>query len=539
MSPGTAARRHEEEETGQMEKIRQKLFTKRVLYLICFMALSLIEFLRATQGGNVWKAAANCSGLVVMVLIFSAVPLKELTDRFNVVYVLLCAAAMIALHFYWLSHQGEILWGQAQTAVLNVCWLGIALRYYFRKVIVEKKISLRPGLTGWLWIALSVSMIASVSERWWPLWFFLMFGCFYLTEFSGEDKTALWDGMIDGTILAFFAVQIYAYGFRPYDELRYKGAFSNSNMMALYYLIVYLMCLFRLHTLEMKKAKRGWKLFFLLGAGGMLSFQLFTMCRTAWIASFVVTVLYGLFVMRGIWRMKWPGILCRGCALVLAVAVTFLPVYGTIRWLPAILHHPIWYEGEYSVDKVHSFDPPDSEKYVKLEDFADALFGRILRTLKIVERQDPFALRAYAAEDMERVELVETSWTEDTALRIRLTIYKAYWDDLNWFGHGLSEGYFIIGDEDYFSRHAQNLWLQMAYTYGIPAGILSVVLSIALLYAQGRNMMRQKDNPYAIIPFFVCVTFMLFGVMEIVWNPGQLIMFLIFFAQHPQMTEQQ
>lgn len=525
-----------------MEQIKRKLFTKRALYLLCFMALGLIEFLRATQTGNIWKAAVNCTGLVVMVLIFSAVPLKELTDRFHVIYVLLCGAAMIAVHFYWLSHRGEFLWGQAQTALLNVCWMGIALRYFFRKVIVEKKIPFRPGLAGWLWLALSVLMIVSASERWWPLWFLLMFGCFYLTEYSGEDREALLDGMMDGTIAAFFAIQIYAYGFRPYDELRYKGAFSNSNMMALYYLIVYLMCLFRLHTLEMKKAKWGFKLFFLLGAGGMLSFQLFTMCRTAWIVSFMLTVLYGFFVMRGIWRMKWPKILCRGCALVLAAAVTFLPVYGTIRWLPTILHHPVWYEGEYSVEKVHSYDPPTSEKYVKLEDFMDALFGRILRTLDIVQRSDPFVLRVHAAEDMdkmERVELLEPSWTQDTALRIRLTIYKAYWDDLNWFGHGMSEGYYIIGDENYFSRHAQNLWLQMAYTYGIPAGILSIVLSAALLYARGRDMVRRKDEPYAIIPFFICAALMLFGVTEIVWTPGQLIMFLVFFVQHPQITKKQ
>lgn len=79
----------------------------------------------------------------------------------------------------------------------------------------------------------------------------------------------------------------------------------------------------------------------------------------------------------------------------------------------------------------------------------------------------------------------------------------------------------------------------MAYTHGIPAGILSVALSIVLLYAQGRNMMRRKDNPYAVIPFFVCVVFMVFGLMEIVWNPGQLIMFLVFFVQHPQIMEQQ
>lgn len=525
-----------------MRQIARKPFTKRGLYLICFMALNLIEFLRATQAGNIWKAAVNCTGLVMMALIFSAVPLRELADRFNAAYVLLCLAAMIAVHFYWLAHEGEFLWGQAQTALLNVCWMGIALRHLFRRVIVEKKTAFRPGPAGLLWIALSVWMIASESERWWPLWFLLMFGAFYLTRFSRKDREALWDGMIDGTILAFFAIQIFAYGFRPYDELRYKGAFSNSNMMALYYLIVYLMCLFRLHGLEMKKARPGWKLFYLLGAGGMLSFQLYTMCRTAWITSFVVTVLYGFLVMRGIRKMRWRRILCRGVALALAAAVTFLPVYGTIRWLPAILHHPVWYEGEYSLDRVHSFDPPDSEKYVKLEDFVDALFGRILRTLKIAGLKDPFVLRVCAAKEetgMERVDLIEAPWTEDASLRIRLTIYKAYWDDLNWSGHGLSEGYYIIGDEDYFSRHAQNLWLQMAYTYGIPAGLLSLVLSAVLLSVQGRNMMRSKDNPYAIVPFFVCLAYIVFGVTEIVWNPGQLILFLVFFVQHPQMAEEQ
>ena len=79
----------------------------------------------------------------------------------------------------------------------------------------------------------------------------------------------------------------------------------------------------------------------------------------------------------------------------------------------------------------------------------------------------------------------------------------------------------------------------MPYTYGIPAGIVSIVLSAALLYVQGRNMARQKDNPYAILPFFVCVVYMMFGLTEIVWNPGQLIMFLVFFAQHPQIMERQ
>ncbi len=515
--------------------------TKRTLYILCFAALNLIEFLRGTQTGNIWKAAANCTGLVTAVIIISVLPLRELIDRINGIYVLLCAAAMAAAHIYWQLHPGVFPWGQVQTAILNICWMGIVLRYFFKKIVVEKSIPFRPGAAGWLWIAMSVLMILSVSGRWLPLWFLLMFGAFYLTDYGREDRKALWDGMIDGTILSFFAMQIYAYGFRPYDELRYKGPLSNSNMTALYYLIVYLMCLYKLHLLQERKAKRGIKLFYLTGAGGMLCFQIFTMCRTAWIAAFVITVCYGILVVKRIWGCGWLGTICRGAALLLAAGLTFLPVYGTIRWLPVILHHPIWYEGEYRVEKVHSYDSPDSEKYVDLNEFMEALLGRIINTLKSAGRRRPFVLYAYAAEsetmDMERVDLVWVPWTEDLSLRERLTIYKAYWDDLTWYGNGPDKGFYLIGEGDYFSRHAQNLWLQIAYTYGIPAGILSVILSVFLLFVHGKSVLHEKENPYAVMPFFVCVLYVVFGLMEIVWNPGQLVMFLMFFVQHPQWKE--
>ncbi len=512
---------------------------KRTLYILCFAALNLIEFLRGSQTGDVWKAAANCTGIVMAVIIFSELPLRKLVDRINIIFVLLCVIAMGVVHVCWQLHPGEFPWGQAQTAVMNVCWIGIALRYFFHKIVIEKKIRFKPGLLGWLWIALSILMILSVSGRWWPLWFLFMFGMFYLADYEKGDREALWDGMIDGTILSFFVMQIYAYGFRPYDELRYKGALSNSNMMALYYLIIYLMCLMKLHVLERKGAKWGVKFFYLTGAGGMLSFQVFTMCRTAWIVSIIITIAYGILVVRRIWMRKWYQVFCGGAALALAALLTFLPVYYSIRWFPVILHHPVWYEGEYGVDKVHSFDPADSEKYVSLDEFLEVLLGRIFNTLKRVRQCDPLILTAHAAEghemDMEKVDLIQVPWTEDLGLLERLTIYKAYWDDMTWFGNGMEKGYYLIGEGEYFSRHAQNLWLQMAYTFGIPAGVLTVVLTVVLLWVHGKNVLRAGEDSYAIIPFFVCVLFVVFGLMEIVWNPGQLVMFLMFFVQHPQL----
>lgn len=517
------------------ERLKKQIISKRFLYILCFIALNFIEYLKASQTGDIWKPAVNCMGLVMMVIVMSAYPLRKFVTRINMAYTGLCIAAMVAIYFHWQQHIGEYLLWQVETAILNIWWIGLVVKQIFQEIFVDKTKTFRPNLPGWLWIALSVLMICSVSGRMWPLWYLLMFGSFYLTEYGKKDRTALWDGMINGTILSFFGIQIFAYGFRPYDTLRYVGAFNNCNTMALYYLMVYMMVLYKLHILQLQGGKKGWKLFYLTGAGGLLSFQLFTMGRTAWVTSAVVTVLYGLIVVKKLWEKKWHQVLLRGCALALAVVVTFLPVFYTIRWLPTILHYRVWYSGEYDEKKVHSFDPPDSYKYVELDEFLEALLGRIANTLKRADAHNPFVLTAYASEDYERVPLVHVSWTEDKGLLMRLTIYKAYLKDMTWYGNNSNTGYYYIGDEAYHSWHAQNLWLQIGYYFGIPAGILLIVLSVVMVYYYYRRILERSKNPYAIIPFFMCILCFTFGLMEVVWNPGQLIMFLIFFVQHPQI----
>ena len=523
-----------------MDYLMKKILDKRFLYILCFMGLNVIEYLKASQTGNIWTLAVNCTGFVMAVIIFSAYPLKDFINWVNGVWTLLCFGAVVFAHIFW--QQYFYLWykWQAETAILNIWWLGILLGYLSKKIFVEKTMKLRPNFNGWIFIAMTALMTFSVSGRVWPLWYFLMFGCFYLTDYKPEDRKKLWDGMIDGCIVSFFCIQIFAYGFRPYDEIRYKGAFSNCNMMALYYLIIYLMCLYKLHILQMRNAKKGWKLFYLIGAGGMLSFQIFTLGRTAWITSVLITLLYGVLVIKKLWQKNWRQVIARGFAFVLAFIITFLPVFYSIRYLPTIMHYRVWYEGEYGIDKVHSFDPADSEKYIDLDEFMDAFLGRIMTMLRNADAKNPFVLQAYAAEQdksedfVVQAELLEPEWITDLGLRIRLSIYKAYAEDLTWYGNPTSAGYYRIGDSRYHSWHAQNLWLQIAYYFGIPSGVLLIVLTVNLFRTHYRRA-KTKENPYTIIPFFLCVLFFFFGLMEVVWNTGQLVLILFYFVQHPQI----
>lgn len=518
-----------------MHNFSKKLRSKYTLYLLCFMALNLIEFLRNTQPGNIWSAAANCTGLVMMVIIFSRLPVREFLKPVNYVYTIICIAAIGVIYWHWTQHIGEYNFGKMATAVMNIWWLGLVVPYLFRKVIEERKIPLHIGALGWTWIAFTVWSVISVAGRWWPIWYLLMFGSFYLIRFGREDKAALTDAMIDGTIASFFVIQSHAYLFRPFDVVRYSGAFSNCNMMALYYLIVYCMILFKIHLLHVRKAKLGWKIFYLIGAGGLLGFQFLTICRTSWVCSIAVTLCYGWVVLRRAWGDKTGKLIARGCLLVLVAVVTFPAVFLSVRWLPTIHPHPVWYEGEWNEKRVHSWDPADSEKYIELDEFLEVAIGRLHRMIKFLDARNPFVLHVKAESGFVIIPEPE-SWA-GSFLGIRKAIYQTYLKRTNWIGHGKQEGLFIFGESGNRVWHGQNLWIQFLYSFGYPAGFLLVFLTVLTVFITARKAGGTADDPYAAVPLIICLAYFSFGITEVVWNPGQLIFTLVFIVMHPQFTK--
>lgn len=518
-----------------MKKVKK---SKRWFYTLCFIAMNGIDFVRNTQNGDIFSIAANATGLVLMLIVASGYSLKEIHSPFTYIWSISCAGAIVMI----IAHESNHIWGVYRwalvIAVLNVWWIGIYGKLLLQKIFVQKSLRVRLNATAWLWIAMTVFMTFSVSGMIWPLWFFLMFGLFYLTGYEERDVNDMLEGMIDGTVISFFVLQIYAYGFRPYDELRYIGAFSNCNITALHYMLVYAMVLFRLHLLEQKKAKKVWKLFYFLGAAGLLCFLLLTMGRTAWVGAILITLMFGIFAIRMMWQKTWGKVFARGLALAVAAMLMFPLVFGTVRWLPTILHHPVWYVGEYSINKVHSFDPADSWKYTDMDEFWERVLGRIKGTFQV---KNPFVLKVYAAENSREIEVVPLIGPEnmDLGLRSRLAIYKAYFEDLTWIGNPPTAGFYQLEGYTYHSWHAQNVWLQVAYSFGVPAGILFVVMTFILLWHHFKGMIKNKNWPYAMIPLFICVAFFTYGIMEVVWNVGQLVLFLFFFVQHPAFSKVQ
>lgn len=530
-----------------------KSVMKRSFFIVCFFLLNFIDLLRHTQNGHIGSTAANLTGVVIFFLVMSGLKFSRKCALASVVWTVLWLI-FVRAGVQWYHSKPQPLWIWNTLAVfLNIWCIGVMVITLIgnrgRDMLKNRRIS----MIGILWVCFSVLAVLSRYGIFWPVWYLFMFACFYGVDYNEEKKEFLFAGMVDGTILAFFAFQIYAYGFRPWDMVRYLGAYANCNMTALHYVVVFCMLLVKLHVLEKNGAKKWIKLLYAFLAGGLISFQIFTICRTALLTSAALLLVYGIVVVGCLWKKKVSGVFFRGCLLAACIAVSFPLVYATIRYLPAVLHHPVWYIGEYNVEKVHSYDAWDSPKYTDFDEFMETAFGRFFRIKKEEEEagQSPTEPSTEA-----KTELLQNTGTEpaqgrtdegtvqdaeeesvlETALGGREAVYRAYLTNLNWTGHTEQEGYFQI-TEDWHTWHAQNHWLQAAFYLGIPAGVLLFVMTVLICIRNLRIAVRNQKDNYAILPLMVTVVFLVFGMAELVWYPGQMILVLFFLVQHPQFKK--
>jgi len=542
-----------------MEKKAGRVF----LYTICFACIMLIDFTRGSLAWKYWAPFVNMTGIVMSVIMLSHFSLKRVPLKKYLVWFLIWLPVSGIGYILWQRDSYSIFVSQYVTGIIVMGCLGVVAVHLWQ----ERK-SLQNGSLGnpflvALWVVLSVLMLFSRLSEFWPMWYLVMFGMFYLIPFTKAEKDALWDGAANGVILGFFLLQIFAYGFRPYDAVRYSGAYSNCNINAMMYLAAFIMTLYKLHCLYWEKGEGKTKrqtrkrrlltLFYVVLAGGLFSFILFTMARTALLVAVAILVVFGILEAWILRKMKWWKLVLRAGALCLCVVLTFPVVYVTIRYLPTILTHPVWFGSEYNEAKVHSFDPYDSTKYISWEEAMQTMLGRFYLTSgegleedNSISKEETTILLASNNSGAERQILAsltatatdgEQSLTEEAdallskedsinSVKVRLAIYEKYWKHLNLTGHTQQEGYFQI-TENYHAWHAQNVFLQVAFYHGIPAGICLVLLILGLgikalkLGFKGR---RRED----ILPLFIILFFVGYGMFETVWYLGQSVLFFMY-----------
>ncbi len=451
--------------------------------------------------------------------------------------------------------------------ILGVVLFGFALLHTFCAVVLDKrKPALQKGLFG-LWTAMMLYMLFSRSHYTWPLFYLALFGCFYLTDYDRDEQGDLFEGICDGLILAFFILQGLAFVFRPFDnyDRRYVGFYNNCNQNALFYLEVLTAVLAKLLLAYRRRASKWLRLYYWLGIGTLLSFLFLTIGRTAWLLAFLMCILFLVLLDHFGYGRKWVR---NGLCMILCAVLTFPLCFGAARYFPPLFHHPIWFWGEWSEDKVHSWDPWNSPKFVDMDEFLEAALGRITGMAERLWGDSSLAITARAAEGSQADEtLPETALQEiqadgtlqetapaetqtdetlptvqdpreltavltpeegENSVLVRSTIYRYYFHRLNLLGQPYEEQGFQL-TRYYWIGHAHNIFLQFGTDFGIPVMLALLATGVWCGRIYWRRIWREKSIGDAAFLLFASIP-LLFGMLEYSWGVGSITMTMMFVA---------
>lgn len=507
---------------------------KRLLFSLCFCMFCIIDQrVRTGNGPEGWlETFRDLTGVVIAVIIMSHYKIEDFR-RWKFPYFVwsVIGAGGCVAAFYW-GMKNQMCLKDWFVVLLDIFLYGYIAIHTFISVVMEKNIPKFNRAFACLWLATFIVMISAQSSYKWPFCYLVMFGCFYLTNYNAKEQEDLFQGILNGIIGGFFVLQGLCFVFRPYDEVRYAGMYANPNINALFYLEVLAAVLTKIIYIT-KSGERKWlRCFFWLEAGVVLSFLFLTIGRTAWMTAALMVILFLWFLKKVLGR---KNIFKEGFVLLLCMCLTFPFCFGAARYLPPFFHHPIWFAGEWSTERVHSWDPWDSEKYVELDEFMEAAVGRVAGSIEDFLKHSPFLLHTDAAEAV--TDEIKTFVNQETLLTdeegsdsvlVRYTIYKHYIERLKLWGQPVEEQGFQL-TETYFVPHAHNIYLQYGTDFGIIAMILFAIVSFWAVFLLRKKFVTNMNEQYAGYLLFSIIP-ILYGIFECSWGTGTLGILMMFVA---------
>jgi len=408
--------------------------------------------------------------------------------------------------------------------ILEVYVWGFVLIQTIGTVFIEK---IRPKFhkgTFAIWLAMMGWMIFSRSDEMWPLPYLIVFLCFYVTDFTKKDREYMYQGILNGIIAAFFTFQGHAFLYRPYDEVRYLGWFTNSNSSALFYCFVLAAVCVKLYLCNQKGANKWWHIYYWLGVGTVFSFEIMTIGRMGWITAFTVAMIFLVYMKKHFGK----SILAYGALILLVTAITFPLCFSAARYIPPIRHHVVWFYGEYADHKVHSWHKWDDERFVDIDEFAETALGRISQSFSDLWKNLPFVVEIDAAglenKDIPRLEGDEIL----DGFKVRATIYKTFFETLNFRGYPAADIGFQLS-ETFWVYHAHDIYLQFGTQFGWPVMLLFIILLVMPVKRCFRLFNLTKSAEMLCYGYFVLIP-ALFGIFEYTWGAGHMAITLLFIA---------
>ncbi len=390
-----------------------------------------------------------------------------------------------------------------------------------------------------------IGCIVFRNGRQWTWVLCTAFSVWILLFIMADCRERILEAICDGILLAFTGTVIFCLYRRPYQYFmltRYAGIFFTATTTATYYLVPAAAALTK--TLigrrenDMKKIVNAWAAY-----GVTASFMLFTASRTGIVSLAVMT----LFAIVMPWMNERKGFIIRQLKtagiLVVSLVMAFIMTFSAVRMIPAIAGNPFyfWYEGP------NAYITPDtpwkggeglSETFIDVQRLLEVLFGRVFFTDEESAGQTeadagcvPGVLLASAEDGIP----ADSGTVTGQYANGRLEIFRAYYEQLNMTGHESMSALDANGEP---LMHAHNSYLQAAFDFGIPIGVLFVVLCLFLFIKSVVRAYRYGQNSiYEFLPLFVIIGFGVASLFEWVYHPANPLGFLFLAMFAPLMIK--
>lgn len=510
---------------------------KIIVYAFLFFAIMIIDQ-RILTASNLLRSAFRqmtlAPFLFFVLLQLNRAKIKLLRYK---IYVMVTIPLSVVGFVYLIRNQEFYL--QYSVLLVEIFLFGFIVLYlisnyqdYINKVMLRNRNFL-------FWIMLLFLMGISKYDERWTFGFLVVIVLMYIFSPSIYEEKALLKGMIFGIIASYFFIQGLAFVFRPYDMIRYGGLYNNTNMNALFYVIVFSAFLSNQFRLYYEKKGKIKKLVNLVFMSSVFAFTILTMGKAALLTEIILLLSFMLIVLKnGNIQVKH---LFKHAVIWLVTTAVLVPVcFSAARYIPPIFHHSVWFYGEYSESRVHSFDPYNSSKYPEVTEIANQILLRFLgiEPLFLDEPNDISETIETAGVNVNTVKITAGDGSDalhplyvdgsaSTSYSARIGIWKEYINRLNIFGHRTDEPHFWL-TQKYYIFHAHNIFIEYAYNFGLINGILFLIGYAYILITQFVNSVKRKTWRDLTVFFFLAIVG-IFGMAELDWYVGQAPLTLFFF----------
>ena len=464
--------------------------------------------------------------------------------------------------------------------IIIVILAGVLVINFIRLIlgaIKKKKVSVRPSAFGVILAVFFVALIALRNTRQWGISLVLLFTCLYIRLAVWDKKKDYYKILSGGLMLNFGISMVFSLMhryFAGYMLGRFGFLFHTVTVTAEYLTFMGAVATVML-TVKIISLPKGcslkdmviiaWKEIVLFGF--IMSYAIFTVSRTAYLAIIVSTLLV-LCVAISYYKKQFLRIVGM---FVLSLVLCFPAAFTLQRIIPTIVADPVFYLIDDTDEFVRGGADWDSTNFMCVERFVnlfeDKILGMDTGTYEYPidannydmkgtgeplydmygypyetslenpnspnydediygyntteDASDLLAAAGFTRAEYhmlleEMVDYVDESNKLDVISNGRITIFKSYISELNMWGHEEMGAMLPTGE---IALHAHNTFLQVAYDHGIVGGALFALMMISafvssLIYFKNN---REKEM-LSLVTCAVIIGFAVAGISEWVFH---------------------